>query len=406
MRISTRSREWQCGHVISGLPLAVIALPRQCRYRHDRSTRLSTDPIAQIGYRTSWVPDRRLVERWTTVGESRRDDDGHVEDDGGETTCARRAGVVLLAACSSPTGPTCGRRPPRPPPSPPLDRPVDRRSRRPSTTTSTTEAPAGGGGRELGRRPGRPGAAGRAGLRRRHARRAVRRPHQLRHHGLPEDGGPRAARATSTTGSRPPCAAASPPGPMVPGGPVDQGGDRPQPPGAHPLERRGPHPHPAHLQRQRRGVLRRRGVRHRGDPARLVPDRAQGGGPRGGAPGRAVVADVLQRGHRHPRLAVGAALPGLPRVHPDPHVRRPHALRPGRSGYGRDPGGPGAGARGHRGPARAAAEPGVVVDAAAGDDPDPTTPPTTEPPVDSTTTSSPPTTTIFWPFPDSGGPGF
>ena len=108
--------------------------------------------------------------------------------------------------------------------------------------------------------------------------------------------------------------------------------------------------------------------------------------------GRAVVADVLQRRHRHPRLAVGAALPGVARVHPHPHVRRPHPLRPGRTGYGRHPGGPGPGAGGPGRPARAAAEPGVVVDPAAGDRPadHPDAAATTEPPdePDTTTTST------------------
>ena len=44
------------------------------------------------------------------------------------------------------------------------------------------------------------------------------------------------------------------------------------------------HPHPADLQRQRRGVLRRRRVRHRRHPARLLPHRAQGRGARDRAP--------------------------------------------------------------------------------------------------------------------------
>ncbi len=86
------------------------------------------------------------------------------------------------------------------------------------------------------------------------------------------------------------------------------------------------------LQREREELLREGRLRRGRDPARVLPHRPQGRRAGSRPPRRAVVAHVLQRRHRHPRVAVGTRLPGVPRVHQGADVRRPHALRPDRRG--------------------------------------------------------------------------
>ena len=331
-----------------------------------------------------------------------------VEDDDGATPVLG-ALVVLLAACSSADG-SRSRGPPRARPTT-VAAPSTSTSSTTTTAleapTATTEAAAPRRRRtvvELGRRPGPAGAAGRAGLRRR-ARptggAGGRTSYSIMAFQKVE-GLDRTGDIDAETPGRP-GHGQSPPGRWS-GGAVTRVEIDLNRQVLFLLERRLPRPDPADLHRQRRALLRRRGVRRRRHARRA----------RSGSAARPPGLEVaplgelwwpmyFNGGHRHPRVAVGARLPGVPRVHPHPHVRGADLLRPGRTGV--RPSSWWAEAPGPKGPAAppgAAAEPG---DRRRPCPPETTPTATTDPDDDHHRAALRPTrppsstpTTIVWPF--------